>query len=450
MNILGEKVASSIRLLESWTESQMAYSGLPGLSAAIVKDQEVVWSRGYGYADMEKGIEATPETIYRIASITKLFTSTAVMQLRDMGRLNLYDPIVEHLPWFKIGEPKGRPITVENLITHTSGLPREAAGPYWTTSEFPSKEEVVQSLPGQRHPLEPWRKWKYSNLALSLAGYIVEEASGLPYQEYVKRNILEPLGMCSTYVESVPGDHPRLAKGYGRRTPDGVRKPCLYTDGRGITPAANMATSVLDLARFAMLQFREDEDGPVLAGETLREMHRVHWLDPNWEVGWGLGFNIERIGGKTYIGHGGSVSGYRTNIRINLDEKVAMIVFTNADDGEPIKYVEKAHQWVAPALTEKPAEAMPGDWSRYTGRFRNIWGDTEVLLFNGELIMINPQLPDPMTEYTTLKHVEGDTFQMKAPGYGSHNEYAVYEFDEEGRVRRLKTGENYTYPVGRW
>jgi CubicO group peptidase (beta-lactamase class C family) len=428
----------------------MAYSGQPAISMAIVKDQEIVWSRGFGYADAEEKIEATPETIYRIASITKLFTSTAVMQLRDQGRLSLHDPVADHLPWFSVAEPKGRPITIENLITHTSGLPREAAGPYWTTTEFPTKEEVAENLPGQRHPLKPWRKWKYSNLALSLAGYIVEEASGSPFEEYVKENILAPLGMNSTYVESIPGDHPKLAKGYGRRMPDGTRRPCMYTDCRGITPAANMATSVLDMAKFAMLQFREDEDGAVLAGETLREMHRVHWLDSNWVEGWGLGFNVLRVGGKTYVGHGGSVSGYRTNIRISLEDKVAAITFTNADDGEPIKYAEKAHQWVTPTLAEKPSDATAGDWGKYTGRFRNIWGDAEVLLYNGELVMINPQLPDPLAELTTLKHVEGDRFLMKAPGYGSHNEYAVYEFDEEGKTKRLKTGENYTYPVKNW
>jgi D-alanyl-D-alanine carboxypeptidase len=449
MSILNDKVASGIRVFETWTESQMAYSGQPGLSVAVVKDQEIVWSRGFGYADVEKGIEAVPENIYRIASITKLFTSTAVMQLRDEGKLNLHDSITDYLPWFSIDEQKGRLITIENLITHTSGLPREAAGPYWTTVDFPPKDEVIKNLPGQRHPLEPWRKWKYSNLALSLAGYIVGEVSGVPYEEYIKDKILKPLGMDSTYVESIPKDHPKLAKGYGRRMPDGTRTISPYTDCKGITPAANMATTVLDLAKFAMLQFREDVDDPVLTGETLREMHRVHWLDTNWERGWGLGFNIIRVNGKTYIGHGGAVHGYRTNIRINLENKVAIIVFTNADDGEPIKYVEKAHQWVAPALVDEPAKE-PKDWGKYTGKFRNVWGDTEILLYNGALIMITPNLPDPMAEYTTLKHVEGDTFQMKSPGYGSHNEYAIYEFDEEEKIKRLKTGENYTYLVENW
>ena len=446
---LDDKVASGIRVFESWTQSQMAYSGQPGISVAVVKDQEVVWSRGFGYANVEDEIKASPETIYRIASITKLFTSTAIMQLRDKGKLSIHDPITDYLPWFEIGDRKGQPITIENLITHTSGLPREASGPYWSTVDFPTKEEIIKNLPTQEHPLKPWRKWKYSNLALSLAGYIVEEASGVPYEDYVEQNIFKSLGMKDTYVRDIPKDHPQLAKGYGRRLPDGSRENSKFTSSRGINPAANMATTVLDLARFAMLQFREDEDDPVLTGETLREMHRVHWLSPKWDVGWGLGFNILRLEGKTYIGHGGSVPGYRTNLRISLEDKVAVIVFTNAGDGEPVKYTEKAFKWIAPALAPVKEKKIVEDLQKYAGKFRNRWGDTETLVFNGELIMITPQLLDPMLDYTVLEHVEGDRFQMKASGYGSHNEYAVFEF-ENGEIKRLKTGENYTYPVEEW
>ncbi len=447
--MLDDKVASGIRVFESWTQSQMAYSGQPGISVAVVKDQEIVWSRGFGYADVEGDVKASPETIYRIASITKLFTSTAMMQLRDKGKLSIHDPITDYLQWFEIGDRKGQPITIENLITHTSGLPREAAGPYWTTIDFPTKEEIIENLPTQEHPLKPWRKWKYSNLALSLAGYIVEEASGMPYEDYVEQNIFKPLGMKNTYIRDIPRDHPSLAKGYGRRLPDDSREHSKYTSSRGINPAANMATTVLDLARFAMLQFREDVDDPVLTGETLREMHRVHWLTPTWDVGWGLGFNILRLEGKTYIGHSGSVPGYRTNLRISLEDKVAVIVFTNAGDGEPVKYTEKAFKWIAPGLVPEKEKKTGVELEKYAGKFRNRWGDTETLVYNGELIMITPQLLDPMLDYTTLKHVEGDKFQMKASGYGTHNEYVIFEF-EEGKIKRLKTGENYTYPVEEW
>lgn len=125
-------------------------------------------------------------------------------------------------------------------------------------------------------------------------------------------------------------------------------------------------------------------------------------------------------------------------------------MFTNSGDGEPVKYVEKAHQWIAPALADKPEKKEAKDWSKYTGKFRSRWGDAEVLVYNEELIMIAPQLPDSMAEYTTLKHVEGEKFQMISPGYGSHNEYAVFEFDETGKIKRLKTGENYTELVDEW
>ncbi|MES0324552.1 MAG: serine hydrolase [Candidatus Bathyarchaeia archaeon] len=448
---INEKAASGLRVFESWVESQMAYRGQPGLSAAVIHDQEVVWSKGFGYADVENGIAAAHDIIYRVASISKLFTSTALMQLKEKGKLNLFDPVRDYLPWFDIKDEKG-PISLVNLVTHTSGLPREAAGPYWTTNQFPETEELIKNLPGQTHTLPVWRKWKYSNLAVSLAGMIVEEVAGKRYEDYVKENVLDPLGMSDSFMETIPMGHPKLAKGYGRRLPDGSRQASDFTDCKGITPAANLATTVMDLAKFAMLQFREDQEEGVLRGETLREMHRPHWVDPKWTMGWGIGFSITRLNGKTYIGHGGAVKGYRTNLRISLDDKVAVIVFTNADDGEPIKYVDKAFPWVAHPLAGKPSEVKPIDesWRDYIGKYRSDWRDAEVLEYNGGLIIVTPNLPDPLLEPTKLDHINDNRFKMIASGYGSHGEEAVFERDESGKVYRLVTGENYAEKIESW
>src|SRR2546426_4109570 len=127
------EVASHLRLLEAWIASQMAYRGLPGLSIGIVYDQNLMWSKGFGYSDVEKKTPATPSTIYRMASVTKLLTATAMMQLRDHGQLGLDDPVAKYLPWFQIRNryPDALPITIRHLLTHTSGLPRDAAFPYW-------------------------------------------------------------------------------------------------------------------------------------------------------------------------------------------------------------------------------------------------------------------------------------------------------------------------------
>src|SRR5688500_2396727 len=127
-------VRSGLDLLTASLEAQLAHGGAPGvppgLSIAIVHDQTVLWARGFGFADAERKRPATPDTLYRIGSITKLFTATAIMQLRDAGKLRVDDPVTTYLPWFSIGNTLGKPITVRHLITHTSGLPREAGFPY--------------------------------------------------------------------------------------------------------------------------------------------------------------------------------------------------------------------------------------------------------------------------------------------------------------------------------
>ncbi len=238
------EVASNIALLSAWIESQMAYRQQPGLSMGIVYDQELVWAQGFGYANVEQKVAATPQTIYRIASITKLFTATAMLQLRDAGKLQLDDPIVKHLPWFNVQNhyPDAPSITIAHLLTHTSGLPRESAFPYWTDNNFPTREEMMGVLPQQETILPTENTWKYSNLALSLAGEIVAAVSGMGYADYVQQHILDPLDMSSTFVRSPDPDHPRLATGYGRRMPDNSREICPSTDCKGITPAGNMST----------------------------------------------------------------------------------------------------------------------------------------------------------------------------------------------------------------
>ncbi|MBI4642066.1 MAG: beta-lactamase family protein [Candidatus Tectomicrobia bacterium] len=453
------EVASNIDLLSAWIEAQMAYNGQPGLSIGVVYDQELFWARGFGYANVEQKIAAAPQTIYRIASITKLFTSTAILQLRDAGKLQLDDPITRHLPWFNIQNryPDEPPITIRHLLTHTSGLPREAAFPYWTDANFPTREQIMEILPQQETIFPPEIEWKYSNLALALAGEIVAAVSGQRYEDYIEQHILDPLGMRSTSVRSPDPNRPQLATGYGRRLPDGSRNVRPFTDCQGITPAANMATTVEDLARFAMLQFRDGLAGgqQILRGSTLREMQRVHWLNADWQGGRGLGFSILRQGGKTYAGHGGSVPGHRTQLQICPSDKIAVIVLTNADDGNPLMYVEKAFQWVAPPILKvvtpelKAAEPDPA-WRQYVGKYR-AWGDSQVFILNGELVMIDPSLPDPMTMLNKLIPVAEHTFRIETKNNsGSNGELVIFEMDSEGKVQQVKVGENYIYPQAEW
>ncbi|MBV7332723.1 serine hydrolase [Chloroflexi bacterium TSY] len=454
------EVASNIELLSAWIEAQMAYVELPGLSIGIGYDQELIWSRGFGLANTAQNAAATPKTIYRIASITKLFTATAILQLRDGGHLQLDDHVIKHLPWFSIQNrhADAPPITIRHLLTHTSGLPREATFPYWTDADFPSPTQIQERLPQQATILPTETKWKYSNLALSLAGEIVATVSGQAYVDYVQTQILDPLGMNDTYVKPVDAVHPQLAMGYGRRLPRGERSVRPHVDCRGITPAANMASTVEDLARFAMLQLRDGPAGEtqILRGSTLREMQRIHWLQPDWQAGWGLGFYVWRQGDKTYVGHGGSLQGYRTEFQICPADKMFVIVLTNADDGNPLMYVEKAFQWVAPAIV-KMVKAKPevvgsvSDWQFYLGKYRDPWGDTQILVLNGELVMIDPSQPDPMLSICKLIPVREHTFRIETTaGFWADGELVTFEMSSNGKVQRVKIAENFSYPVLEW
>jgi CubicO group peptidase (beta-lactamase class C family) len=450
-------VQSAIELLAAWIEAQIHYRETPGLAIGIVHDQTLIWARGFGWADLERRVPATVDTVYRIGSITKLFTATAILILRDAGKLALDEPITAYLPWFAMkSTAEAGPITLRHLLSHTAGLPREAAFPYWMDEKFPSIEEIRGRLPMQERPLPTESRWKYSNLGATLAGEVVAAVSGEPYAEFVRSRVLAPLGMSATLVETPPAGHPHLATGYGRRLPGRERVAWSITDLRGLTAAGNMATSVTDLARFAMLQFRAGGAGgaQVLAGRTLAEMQRVHWLEPEWQAGWGLGFRVLRLRGKTFVGHGGGVRGFRTELRICPADKVAVIIFINADDGETWPYMDKAFDWVGGAITTvlKPAAptADPG-WQRYVGRYRNVWGDLQVLVRGGELIVIGPAGPDPLLIYSTPKPVGERTFRVETKdGYGIPGELAAFELDAAGRVTRVRMGENYADRIESW
>jgi CubicO group peptidase (beta-lactamase class C family) len=452
-------VAAAIDLLSAWIESQMAYLGLPGLSIGIVHDQILVWARGFGHADVDRREPATPDTLYRIASVTKLFTSTAILKLRDAGKLRLDDPLGGHLPWFCIGrsEKDAAPITIRHLLTHTAGLPREAGSPYWSDGKFPSPEEIRERLPELQTVLPVGTEWKYSNLGLTLAGEVVAAASGRAYAEYITEEILAPLGMRGTSVLTPAPGQPGLATGYTRRLPSAPRQPAPFTDGRGITAAANMTTCVSDLARFAMLQFRDGPAGgaQVLHGSTLREMHRVHWIEPDWAAGWGLGFRITREKGATYVGHSGRLRGFRTLFHLCPADKIGVIVMINADDGNPPVFAEKAFDWVAPAIRRvvNPPEAAgpaPG-WQRYAGKYRSPWADAQVLVVDGALAMIDPSQPDPLAAVGRLRPVADHTFRLETKdGYAANAELVVFELDADGHVTRVKVGDNFLMPVTEW
>lgn len=451
------EVAAALTVLDAWIAVTVAQREQPGLSVGIVYDQDLIWAKGYGYADLERRVPATPATIYRIASISKLFTATAIMQLRDANKLRLDDPVNQRLSWLSIRRTYegGPPITIRHLLTHTSGLPSEVRGVNWNDLTVPDREEMRRVVPAQEAVFPPETEWKYSNLALSLAGEIVAEVSGEPWAQYIGRHILRPLRMTATQPVPTP-DMPGLAVGYGRRVPGRVREIAPFLDTRSESPAGGIASNVEDLAKFVSLQLRDgpDIESQILRGSTLREMHRVQWLRPDWQSGWGLGFSVRRVGDQVRIGHEGSLPGHRTSIEIAPAQRLGMIVLTNAVDGDPLRYINQAFTLLSPAVVKamtQPAAPKVADasWQQYIGRY--VWKSSEmqIQVLDGELTMITPEADSPWDSRIILRPVGQHTFRMVASGfsYGEIGELLTFDIDAAGKVSRVRTPSFYWLPI---
>jgi CubicO group peptidase (beta-lactamase class C family) len=445
------RVREALGVLEAWVSAKRDFDRLPGVSMAVVHDQDILWSDGFGYAHMETEAPAAPGTMYSICSISKLFTSIGVMQLRDAGKIDLDDPVERHLEWFRIDDPheRGGPVTVRGLLTHSSGLPRESDHPYWTGPEypFPPREAVVERLSAQEMLYAADTYYQYSNLGLTLAGEIVAAVGGVSFDEYVRSHILEPLGLKDTYA-----DHPeqhrggRFATGYSAIRRDGSREVVPPYSVRGIAPAAGFVSTVEDLARFASWQFRalEGEDEGVLSRNTLREMHRVHWVDPDWETTRGLGFSVwqDKDEEETFVGHGGYCPGYQSHLLLSPGDRVATVFMTNTNGLSSRSFTQTAYEIVAPAVAEALDAESETKWAdpeleRFTGRYTNwLAGEAIVLPWKGSLAVLTVPTDDPMESLTELKHLDGGVFQ-RIRDDGTPGEKIVFESDQAGQVTRM-------------
>lgn len=414
-------VASNLRLLEVWLQAEMDYRDQPGYVIGIVYDQELIYAKGFGYTDVASKRPMTTDTLFHIGSQSKTFTAIAVLQLQEQGKLRLDDPVAKYIPSFAVkdGDYARTPITIFQLLTHTSGLMSEGTKTlHWSDLDFPTREHIDEQIESVDLAFMPGTKRKYSNLGFALAGQIVERVSGKSFKDYVTENILVPLEMRSTYVELPEDQQARLATGYGRRMPDGKREVMPFWDAQGMTPAGGMFSTATDLAKYVVWQMRLSEAGEkeILEPVTLWDMQRVQWVDPEWKEGWGLGFQIVHRQQGDLVGHTGQVPGYYSTTYRDPQRKMAVIVLANSMDaqpylGQPRSIPERVFDWVGPAIARaakrEVVTPLPPLWKQIEGTYRCMWVDLHVMALEGRLVVVNPNEEDPKATAWTLQPMEG-------------------------------------------
>jgi CubicO group peptidase (beta-lactamase class C family)/D-alanyl-D-alanine dipeptidase len=335
--------ATLARVLETFIEDEMALKRLPALSIALVEDQEIVWARGFGYADPVDSVPATAYTIYRVGSVSKLFTDIGVMQLVESGELDLDAPVQGYLPDFEPLSRFDRDITLRQLMSHRSGLVREPPVGHYFDPDEPSLAETVASLNATALVYEPETRIKYSNAGSATVGYVLEVTQGERFADHLDRAVLRPLGMTHSAFEPKPEIIADLAKAF------------MWTyDGRwfeapdfelGMSPAGSMYSSVADLGLFLSALFAggRTESGRVLRAETIEAMWTPQFAAAGAQTGYGIGFAVSELEGHRMVGHGGAIYGFATTLAALPDERLGVVVVTSRD--------------VANAVTDRIAQA---------------------------------------------------------------------------------------------
>ncbi len=390
--------ADTIAALSAHIDQAMEAHSITGLSIALVDGDTTVWARGFGHADIASDVAATDETPYRIASVTKLFTAISIMQLVEQGAIDLDGPIDDYIPELALRSrfSDSDPITVRSMLTHHSGMPSqhfrgESRGPLAVADYEAALDALPAEMAGQYVAAPPNHVFSYSNLAFDLLGVTVARVSGQSYTEYVRQNIIEPLGLQTTFFDP-KGD--AVAKGYA------AGEATAPVDVDRALPAGGLFSSAADLAEFAKMILA---DGTLSGAEILRASTLSDMLGPQTDgvsldfgFQYGLGVAIEpplALGDMPVAGHGGDWSPYHSWLQVLPESGLGVIVLTNDDAGafvieeiavEALVRAYEAKTGATPlAHQAAPADQEPADAVDFAGTYATSIGMAEVVADEG-------------------------------------------------------------------
>jgi CubicO group peptidase (beta-lactamase class C family) len=421
---------------DSWLAFNQRYQRIPGVQAAVFADDGIAYSAAYGLADVEQGVGLTEQHLFRIASHSKTFTGTAVLQLVEQGKLRLDDKAGTHVTEI-VGTPVGER-TVRDLLSHAGGVTRDSPeADFWQlAASFPDREHLLGVLLQPDSAVIPENdRFKYSNIGYGLLGLIIEAATGTSYNAYVQKEIVDKLGLTALGPELDPNRSAEYAAGYSSFAYAAERVPIEHVDTRALAPATGFYGNARDLVTYFSAHLSGDDR--LLTDASKRQMQH-----PLWKTGeedgprYGLGMQVSKVGKREVFGHGGGYPGHITRSLVDGERRIAVSVLTNAIDGPAAQLAEAVLKLVDLAESEDRGESA--NLARFTGRYANLWSVNDIALLGGRLYVIDPTSPDPAAEPTTLE-ADGDTLRVTGGnGYGSYGESYRFVFDADGKVESVR------------
>ncbi|TWT58274.1 D-alanyl-D-alanine dipeptidase [Thalassoglobus neptunius] len=323
---------NAVQKLEAAISYEMEQKNLPGLSIALVNRNGVLWSSGFGSKDLKGETPCDSETIYRLGSVSKLFTDLAVMKLADEGKLDIDAPVTDILPSFQPENPTDKPITLRMLMSHRSGIVREPpVGSYYDASE-PALEETVASLNETKLVYPPETKTKYSNAGITVVGLALQEVLGKPYPECLRDELLNPLEMNQSGFEVTDSMKPDVAQGR-LQTFERIQFPAP-TFSLGIDPAGGLRASMVDLAKFVQCILNDGvyHGKRIISAKLLEEMMAEQVDESGEPQQFGIGFDISRLDDNKKVGHAGAVYGFSTQLSALPERGLGVVASCSLDN----------------------------------------------------------------------------------------------------------------------
>jgi CubicO group peptidase (beta-lactamase class C family) len=375
----------------------------PGASVIVVKDRQVLFRKGYGMANLELGVRIEPEMIFRIGSITKQFTAVATLMLMEQGKLSLSDEITKYLPDYPT---QGHKITIEHLLTHTSGIKSYTGMPEWRPlwRKDLTLTELIDVFKNQPMEFAPGDGWNYNNSAYVLLGAIIEKASGMKYADFIEQKIFAPLGMTSSFYDNTARIIPRRAAGYSR-SKDGYVN-CEYLSMSHPHAAGSLMSTVDDLAKWDTALYAEK----IVKQDSLKRAWTPFVMNGNRPTRYGYGWAITTISGERTITHGGGINGFTCDAVRMPDQRVYVAILTNRDSGVGPLAQKIAALTIGKPMTDPVATKLPAaSLDKYVGVY-SLQGKTEAIVQrDGETLM----LQHPLLGQQELLPISETEFFMK-------------------------------------
>jgi D-alanyl-D-alanine carboxypeptidase len=459
----------ALAYVDSWLEYRVWKLCTPGAQVAVWFDGKIQFSKAYGVANLDSREPLTTSHLFRIASHSKTFTATAIMQLVEAGKLRLDDTAGSWIPDLTEAGSPLVDVTVRELVSHSAGVIRDGVdATFWAHGRpFPNEEALLELAIREGTVRQPEATFKYTNIGYSLLGLIIGKAAGSPYNTYTKSAIVEKLGLRNTgpeLDEDRLSDYAAAHSGLLSRTD---RQVIPHVDTHAMAAATGFYSTAEDLVQFAAAHFFGDDR--LISDRSKNEMQRPVWTGQNPDApqdGYGYGTTVQYYAGHRMVGHSGGYPGHITRTMWDPDEGLAISVLTNAVDGPAeelaagiLKILDKARE-ASPklplssglvssaAMTPPEAPDTEIDPSIFTGRFAALWGVTDVFLLGGKLFASNPALPSPIVQPYELAVIDENTLRiMSGSPYASVGELFRYERDADGRVVSLFTGGMKTWPI---